>query len=71
MELPHGFDLEQKNGKVCRLKKSCAWFGRFTKAIQQHGYKQARANHILFYRSLGEKIMILVAYVDDIIVIGE
>ena len=49
MELPPGFDSERKNGKVCRLKKSLyglkqsprAWFDRFTKANQQHGYKKA------------------------------
>ena len=41
MDLPPDFDLEQKNGKVCRLKKllyglkqsSRAWFDRFTRVI--------------------------------------
>ena len=78
MELPSGFDPERKNGKVCRLKKSLyglkqspsAWFDRFTKSIQQYGYKQARADHTLFYRSLSEKIMIVIVYVDDIVVTG-
>ena len=47
MDLPPGFDSERKNGKVYRLKKLLyglkqslrAWFDRFTRAIQQHGYK--------------------------------
>ena len=47
MDLPPGFDSEWKNGKVYRLKKLLyglkqsprACFDRFTRAIQQHGYK--------------------------------
>ena len=76
MDLPPDFDSEQKNGKVCPLKKSLyglkqmpqSWFDRFTQAIQQHGYKQAQTNHTLFHKTVGKKITILIVYVDDIIV---
>ena len=78
MDLPPGFDLKQKNGKFCRLKKSLyglkqspqAWFDCFTQAIQQHGYKQAQTDHTLFHKTVGKKISILIVYVDDIIVTG-
>ena len=63
---------------ICHLKKSLyglkqsprAWFDRFTIAIQQQGYKQAQADHIVLYRSFDEKIAILIVYVDDIIITG-
>ena len=53
MDLPPGFHSEQKNGKVCRLKKSSyglkqsprAWFDRFARPIQQQGYKQSQTDH--------------------------
>ena len=72
----HPVDSEQKNGKVCRLKKSLyelkqsprAWSDRFTRAIQQHGYKQAQTGHTLFHKTIGKKITILIVYVDNIIV---
>ena len=78
INLPPGFDLEQKNGKVCHLKKSLyglkqsprAWFDRFTRAIQQHGYKQAQIDQTLFHKTVGKNITILIIYVDDIIVTG-
>ena len=77
MDLPPSFDSEQKNRKVC-LKKSLyglkklsrAWFGRFTRSIQQHDYKQAQTDHTLFHKTVGKKITILIVYVDNIIVIG-
>ena len=47
-----------------------AWFDRFTKSIQQHGFKQAQADHTLLYKLLGKKITILIVYIDDIIVTG-
>ena len=78
MELPPGFNSKRKDGKVCCLKKALyglkqsprAWFDRFTKAIQQHGYKHAQADHTLFYKLVGKKITIMIVYVDDIIVTG-
>ena len=78
IDLPPSFDSEQKNGKVCHLKKSLyglkqspqAWFDRFTQAIQQHDYKQVQTDHTLFHKTIGKKITILIVYVDDIIVTG-
>ena len=69
---------KEKDGKVFRLKKALyelkqsprAWFDRFTKAIRQHDYKHAQADHTLFYKQLCKKITIPIVYVDDIIVIG-
>ena len=75
MELPLGFDEDRKNGTVCRLKKALyglkqsprAWFGRFTKAILQQGYRQAHMDHTIFYQHKDGKSTILIVYVDDII----
>ena len=55
MDLPPGFNTSSDEDKVCHLKKSLyglkqsprAWFGRFTKAIRKHGYKQAHTDHTL------------------------
>lgn len=66
MDLPLGFDEASKDGKICRLKKSLyslkqspqAWFDRFAKAIRQQDYKQAQADHTLFYKhSVGKCFM--------------
>ena len=78
MDLPPGFNSEG-NGKVCRLKKSLyglkqsprAWFGRFTRAVRQHGYKQTQADHTLFYKRQPTGITILIVYVDDIVLTGD
>ena len=45
MEIPHGFNSKETEGKVCRLKKSLyglkqsprAWFGKFCKEIRAIG----------------------------------
>ena len=56
MDLPLSFDAD--HGKVCRLRKPSyglkqsprAWFGRFMKAVQQHGFIQAQVDHTMFYK---------------------
>lgn len=48
MQLARGFDVEG-SGLVCKLEKwlygleqsPIAWFDRFSRAIRQHGYRQA------------------------------
>ena len=79
MELPPSFKLNNRDDKVCRSKKSLyglkqsprAWFGRFSKAVRHHGYKQAQADHTLFYKRQPTRITILIVYVDDIVLTGD
>ena len=73
---PLGFT--PKEGKVCRLKKALygfkqsprAWFGRLSYAVKGFGYKQAMADHTLFFKRDGDDITLLIVYVDDMIVTG-
>lgn len=77
MSLPPSCAKHLSEGNVCRLKKILiypqsliAWFGQFGKAVKGHKYTQSQANHIMFYRHSKEgKIVILIIYVDDIILI--
>lgn len=78
MDLPPGFNSNGDN-KVCLLKKSLyglkqsprAWFGRFTKAILNFGYKQAHSDHTLFFKRQHTGLTILIVYVDDIVLTGD
>jgi Reverse transcriptase (RNA-dependent DNA polymerase) len=78
MEIPPGFQNEQLKGNVCRLKRSLyglkqsprAWFDRFSMAMKKIGYQQSNADHTMFIQRKGEKICILVVYVDDIVLTG-
>ena len=77
MDLPLGFDAD--HGKVCKMRKSLyglkqsprAWFGRFMKAVQQHGFIQAQVDHTMFYKKQATGITILIVYVDDIVLTGD
>ena len=75
-----GFEERCGNGRVCRLKKSLyrlkqsprAWFECFGKVIKRYGYIQSQADHTMFYKhSNDEKIVVLIVYVDDIMLIGD
>jgi len=63
---------------VCRLTKSLyglkqspiAWFGRFSAAMQKHGFSQSNSDYTLFLKINGAKTVALIIYVDDIIVTG-
>lgn len=64
---------------VCKLKKALyglkqsprAWFGRFSLAMKKYEYKQSNSDHTLFLRHQGEKVVVLIIYVDDIIITGD
>ncbi|KAH9659075.1 hypothetical protein KPL70_023730 [Citrus sinensis] len=79
MDLPPGCSgPERLNQKVCKLKKSLyglkqsprAWFGKFTKAMVHFGYNQSNSDHTLFIKKRQGKIIALIVYVDDMVVIG-
>ena len=79
MKIPPGFDNEQSQGKVCKLKKALyglkqsprAWFERFSKAMITFGYLQSNANHTLFIKHQRGKLTLLIVYVDDIVMTGD
>jgi Reverse transcriptase (RNA-dependent DNA polymerase) len=78
MEIPPGFANEQLKGKVCRLKRSLyglkqslrAWFDRFSITIKKPGYQQSNVDHTMFIQRKGEKICILIVYLNDIVLTG-
>ncbi|KAI9162634.1 hypothetical protein LWI28_029108 [Acer negundo] len=47
-----------------------AWFGRLSYSMREYGFKQALADHILFYKRDGDDITLLIVYVNDMIVTG-
>lgn len=65
-----------KGGKVCKLKKALyglkqsprAWFGRLSRSMKHYGFKQSQADHTLFSKRGGDKITMLIVYVDDMVV---
>ncbi|KAM2306236.1 hypothetical protein ACFXTH_025703 [Malus domestica] len=79
MELPPGYEVQNKAGKVCRLRKALyglkqsprAWFGRFTDAMKKYGYQQGSADHTLFIKRNGGRVTLLIIYVDDMVVTGD
>ncbi|KAF5781204.1 putative RNA-directed DNA polymerase [Helianthus annuus] len=78
MEAPHGFTVNFGEREVCRLKKSLyglkqsprAWFGRFTLAMKNYGFKQSNSDHTLFLKQRNNLITCLIIYVDDMIITG-
>jgi hypothetical protein len=80
MEQPPGFVAQGESGLVCKLQKSLyglkqsprAWFGKFSKVIQQFGMIRCEADHSVFFRrSSLNKVIYLVVYVDDIVITGD
>ena len=79
MHIPPGFETNQTNGKILRLRRSLyglkqsprAWFERFRRAILKKGYYQSNADHTLFYKQNMGKIAMLIVYVDDIVITGD
>jgi Reverse transcriptase (RNA-dependent DNA polymerase) len=78
MEMPSGYQPSSMTGRVCKLKKalyglkqsSRAWFGRFSQAMRGYGYTQSDSDHTIFYKKRYKKIVVLIIYVDDMIIIG-
>ncbi|XP_071687777.1 uncharacterized protein [Rutidosis leptorrhynchoides] len=78
MEGPPGFSSNFKAREVCRLKKSLyrlkqsprAWFGRFTLAMKNYGFKQSNSDHTLFLKQRNNLITCLIIYVENMIITG-
>lgn len=78
IDIPTGIESPVTNNKVYKLKKSlyglkrspCAWFERFSKVLKKSRYKQSQVDHTLFFKKIStEKLVILIVYVDDVVLI--
>ena len=79
MLVPLGYRLSNHPNIVCKLKKAMyrlkyfrgAWFGWFTRAMKDCGYKQNNRDHMMFLKHMNKGgMVVLIFYVDDILIIG-
>ncbi|GKV08051.1 hypothetical protein SLEP1_g19738 [Rubroshorea leprosula] len=79
MEQPCGFEDKRHSEYVCKLKKALyglkqaprAWYGKIAEFLVQSGYSMTVADSSLFVKTRGNKVAIVLVYVDDLIVTGD
>lgn len=67
----------EKTGKYCKLRKVLygikqslrVWFDKLRIVMRSIKYKQGNNDHTLFIKYDGEKINILLVYVDDMVIV--
>ena len=75
---PEGFAMKGKKELVCRLKNSLyglkqsprIWYQKFYTYIRGLGFTRGKAYHYLYFKLIGDRVIYLVLYVDDILLIG-
>lgn len=75
IEQPNGFQLSNKRDYVCKLKKALyglkqaprAWYERLDSYLQHQNSKRESIDCNLCYKIVGENMIIVEVYVDDII----
>ena len=75
IEKPEGFQLNNKGDYVCKLKKALygikqaprAWYARLDSYLQKQGLKRGSIDINLYCKIVGNNMIIVKVYVDDII----
>ncbi|GKU95637.1 hypothetical protein SLEP1_g8971 [Rubroshorea leprosula] len=78
MEQPQGYNVADTNKWVCQLRKAiyglkqalCASFESLCKTLLLSGYSKSKSDNSLFFRREGKKLVMVLVYIDDIIIIG-
>lgn len=78
MKQPKRFVEEGKEDYVCLLKKSLyglkqsgrQWFRKLSSILLEIGMVQCQADPCVYFKRTGEKIVLLAAYVDDLIAVS-
>ncbi|MFS8006619.1 putative RNA-directed DNA polymerase [Helianthus anomalus] len=79
MEQPIGFENREHPEYVCKLRKAIyglkqsprSWFGKMAEFLEQNGYQPTAADHSLFVKQIGDKVVCILVYVDDLILTGD
>eukprot|EP00253_Pinus_taeda_P004628 PITA_04628 len=77
MEQPIGF-IQTDSSLVCRLKKSLyglkqgprAWYAKMDSFLLESGFSRCHSDNTVYTKKVGNSIIILVLYVDDLILTG-
>ena len=78
MKQPEGFMVKGKKELVCRLKKSLyglkqsprMWYQKFDTYIRGLGFTRSKEDHCVYFKLIGDRVIYLVLYVDDMLLIG-
>ncbi|CAI7785330.1 unnamed protein product, partial [Closterium sp. NIES-53] len=73
MTQPHGY--EDGTGRVCKLKKSIyglkqaprCWYQKLAAVLEEMGFRTSSCYESLFLKGEGEKLVLFLVYVDDIL----
>ena len=78
VEQPLGFEVQDRDTHVCRLKKALyglkeaprAWYERIDSYLMKLGFTRSNADPNLYFTVVQGKPLILVLYVDDLFLTG-
>ena len=79
MKQPPEFHVKGAEQKVCRLKKaiyglkqaSRAWFLKFDKELKRLGFVETLTDGNVYLRRVGNRLVVILLYVDDIPIMGD
>ena len=72
------FAVKGKKELVCKLKKSLyglkqsprMWYQKFDTFIGGLGFTRSKADHCVYFKLIGDRVIYLVLYVDDMLLVG-
>jgi hypothetical protein len=78
MKQPEGYAVKGKKELVCKLKKSLyglkqsprMWYQKFDTYMLGLGFTRSKEDHYVYFKLIGDHLIYLVLYVDDMLLIG-
>jgi len=78
MKQLEGFVVKGKKELVCKLKKSLyglkhsprMWYQKYDTFILGLGFTRSKADHCVYFKLIGYRVIYLVLYVDDMLLVG-
>ena len=78
MKQPKVFVVKGKKELVCKLNKSLyglkqsprMWYQKFDTFIRGFGFTKIKADHYVYFKLIDDRVIYLVLYVDDMLLVG-